>query len=125
MATIFIYKFDYIPFGPPIPVDVTHDLPIVNNNNSFIINSLTQILVGQTYTITVDFTFNDTNTNDGLSFINSQMFYSSFEFSNLTITQFGGIPLSRGGSQFGLIQTSMFQMPLINISTNTDIYRLV
>ena len=79
------------------------NLPIINTNKSFGSNPLvpsstkTKTSGGQEIlTVTYDFKYKTISGNDGLSFSNIDYLNST----SLTISQFGEIPLSRGGSQF-------------------------
>ena len=69
-------------------------------------------------TVTVSYTFNDTGSNDGISFEpqytaygNGRIFSSTTQITNLTITTFGGIPLSRAPRQFAFVAAGSFIFP--------------
>jgi surface protein len=73
-------------------------LPIINTNKSFGTKPLvpTSVSGQEILTVTYDFKYVTISGNDGLSF--SDIDY--LDSTSLTIIQFDGIPLSRGGSQF-------------------------
>ena len=92
---IFIYQFNFTGSSP----DVTNDIPISNTDNSFSY-TFTQSagLDPNTWIVSVSFSYTEKNSNtDGLSF-QGITYYTTF--TNLTITAFGNIQLSRAGSQF-------------------------
>jgi len=108
ISGVFIYEFTFTTGSPPSDTDITTNLPIINTNESFTvlsnindINTTTNIA-----TVTVTFTYVDDNQNDGLSFNNVKDYYNNY--TNLTVTQFGAIPLSRGGSQFANLNSLIF-----------------
>jgi surface protein len=73
-----------------------NNIPIINDNNSFVLD-VSYNTTSTLTTITVDFTYTTISGNDGLSFAYCYGFHESY---SVTITQFGSIPLSNGGSQF-------------------------
>ena len=92
----FTYQFDFI--GSP-PVDVSANLPIINGDGSFTTLTPSYSVVGNTMIVDILYVYVDNGTtNDGLTFANVFGYYNTF--TNLTITVFGDIPLSRGGQQF-------------------------
>lgn len=111
----FVYSFVYS--DPPTIEIITQYLPIINVDNSFTnLNIIINIDENtSTATITVQYLFNDVNSsgNDGLSF-NAVASYYNNTTSDLTIIDFGDIPLSRNTSS----NTGQFQ-ELVNISWNT------
>ena len=86
----------------------------------------TQTVVGTLYTITVNPTFTDNGTtNSGLSFGNTGVngWYNS-NTSNFTISNFGKLPLSRGGYQFYYLNNLSFtatDSPTILSNTNAAV----
>lgn len=104
----FIYSFNYTGTDSPNFLDY---LPIINANGSFTIIGTPKVTttLAKNVTVQMEFTFNEApSTNDGLSFVNVNSFYSG-STTGLTIMKFNGIPLSRGGFQF-------FNLPSIQIS---------
>jgi surface protein len=94
----FIYSFDFT--GYPEPILTINNLPIINNNNSFILLKFnTTVNVINIMTVTITYQYLDNGSDDGLCFNNVLPFYN--QFTNLTILNFGDIPLSRnyGGYQ--------------------------
>lgn len=105
----FIYSFNYT--GTDDAINFLDYLPIINANGSFTIIGTPKITatLAKNVTVQMEFGFNEApSTNDGLSFINVNSFYSG-STTGLTIMKFNGIPLSRGGFQF-------FNLPVIQIS---------
>jgi len=90
----FIYSFNYT------GTDVLQYIPVIRTGSLMISSSWSTD--GSTNTVRISLlSFNDNETtNDGISFVGLQSFYNDPQVSNLTIVQFGSIPLSRGGSQF-------------------------
>ena len=104
----FIYSFNYTGTDTPNFLDY---LPIINANGSFTIIGIPKITttLAKNVTVQMEFTFNETpSTNDGLSFVNVNSFYSSMT-TGLTIMKYYNIPLSRGGFQF-------YNLPVIQIT---------
>jgi len=108
-------------------------LPIINVNSSFTDISIKTYVVGTIITVQMNFIYTDNGSDDGLSFgkiiningtdIYVYQFYNFY--SNLTIIDFGNIPLSRNSqvfsgspSQFSGTQTFM-ESGLNNIIFNT------
>ena len=104
----FTYQFD---FSGSAPTDVSANLPIINNGGSFttLIDSYTT--VGNTMYVNIDFSFTDNTgtTNDGLTFKYVYTYYNDINnnFTNLTVTAFGLIPLARDAFQFTSLSTSL------------------
>ncbi len=102
-----VYSFDYTGTGP---LDVNNYLPIITGTGLTIVNSST-IKTGNSYSVTVNISYIDENTDFGLSFYTSDNtkinFYNLTEVNNLTISTLTNIPLSKSGYQFtGLTKTS-------------------
>jgi surface protein len=100
----FSYQFD---FSESPPVDVSSNLPIINGDGSFTTLTPSYNVLGNTMTVNIIYVFVDNGTtNDGLSFNNLATYYN--QFTNLTITVFGDIPLSRGAQQFRGLNSLIF-----------------
>jgi surface protein len=130
MSNSFVYTIDYSGLGPPNltaftgtnSTDIANNyVPIINDNNCFTSILFTPIFDGSIATITIIFTYIDDGTsNDGLSFNNVNGYYNGF--NSITITEFGGIPLSRGGNQFANLNGIVFTATdTPNILTNTSL----
>ena len=118
----FIYSFNYTGTDSPNFLDY---LPIINANGSFTIIGTPKITttLAKYVTVQMEFTFNEApSTNDGLSFVNVNSFYSG-STTGLTIMKYNGIPLSRGGFQFynlPVIQITAMDTPTILINTRLN-----
>jgi len=100
----FVYKFD---FSGSAPTDVSNNLPIINTSGSFTTLTPSYSVSGNTMTVNIAYVFVDNGTtNNGLSFNNLSTYYNNF--TALTVTAFGSIPLARGGSQFRLLSRLIF-----------------
>jgi surface protein len=97
-APPFIYSFDYLGSSANILTNV----PIITSGELDVSSAYTSVSGESTITYTVTVTkisFTDDGiTNDGITFANVYGFYNTTQ--NLTIQQFGAVPLSRGGNQF-------------------------
>lgn len=111
----FIYSVIFLIGSPPTKEDILQNLPIINDDNSFTEIEVYLSIISTVATITIEYLFNDVNPtgNDGLSFSVVLPYYNSY--SDLTIIDFGGIPLSR--NTFG--GTGQFEN-LLNIMWNTS-----
>ena len=113
----FIYSFNYS--GSNLSTDVSNNIPLISGNG--LSYTYTYTNVSNLVTVIVAFTFIDTgSTNDGVYFYTYRNFYNTYT-QNLQILQFGGIPLSRGGSQFRQITSlniSATDAPLILSNTS-------
>jgi surface protein len=101
---LFTYTFDVV--APGITkqqlneADFNSYIPIISNNALLYTSTVT--VINTSVSVSVQYFFNDDgSTADGISFNISGLvnFYNTYT-RNLKITTFGGIPLSRGGSQF-------------------------
>jgi len=104
-----VYSFDYTGTGP---LDVNNYLPIITGTGLTIVNS-NAIKTGNSYSVTVNISYIDDNTDFGLSFYTSDNtkinFYNLTEVNNLTISTLTNIPLSKSGYQFaGLTKISIY-----------------
>jgi surface protein len=96
-----IYTFTYTGSGD----DVSTYVPIVNADTSFTFGTPTYTpsttpATSDAVTVEIPFVFTDNGTtNDGLNFSSVNPFYTT-STTDLTITQFGSIPLARNGYQF-------------------------
>jgi len=116
---IFKYQIDFT--GQPVPSDssISTNLPIINTGGSFTSLSHSSSVTGTILTVTVPFTYIDkVDINDGLTFKGNANNYNKFYngFNSITITEFGSIPLSRGGGsdvyngyQFGFLTNIVFE----------------
>jgi len=105
MPSQFVYQIDFTGKSQPTDLNVTNNLPIINDGASFTSLSNTISVNGSVLTVTVNFVYTDNNNNDGLSFSNVTSFFNNY---NTIVTQFGNIPVSRGGSQFSGITNIIF-----------------
>ena len=84
--------------------DIRQHIPLLNTFNSF--TYTVQILdYYPSYTIQIKYTFLNNNSTDGFSFYHTQSELAVYSWyntycSNVNITSFGNIPLSREGNQF-------------------------
>jgi surface protein len=116
--SLFIYTFDFIGTEP---TDVSNNLPIINTNGSFTTLNSSYNVVDNKMEVTIAFVYSDSEQNDGLSFKNVSTYYNAF--TNLTITQFGEIPLSKEGEQFAQLSSLIFTATdAPTILTNTSLY---
>jgi surface protein len=118
----FIYSFDYI--GSDNAINFEDYLPIINADSCFTItNTKITTTLSKNVTVQMQFTFNEVPaTNDGLSFVNVNAFYSG-STTALTILKFNNIPLSRGGFQFynlPVIQVTAMDQPVILLNTRLN-----
>jgi surface protein len=103
--TAFVYSFN---LNSGQTFDYTK-IPIYQPDGT-LTYTYTQTVVGTLYTITVNYTFTDNGTtNSGLSvgYTNVNGWYNS-STTNFTISKFGKLPLSRGGSQFYYLNNLSF-----------------
>ena len=115
-----VYSFNYT--GTNENIDFAQYAPIINTDNSckHTLVSIDKNVSNITITYTVFFVDNGI-ANDGLSFANVVNFYNT-QTTGLTISQFGGMQLSRSGNQFAQltnIAISANDSPII--STNTSL----
>lgn len=125
----FVFNYTFVYLGGSV-TDFTQYLPILNANGSFVI-SVTQspsasepITTPTLITISCNYKFTDNGTtNDGVTFNIPGLttFYNTYT-TDLTITQFAGINLSRGGSQFtGLNSLKITDPDSPSILANTSL----
>lgn len=125
----FVYSFEFV-LQPTIET-ITPYLPIINDDNSFTNINVSISIIQNTSTaiITLQYLFDEVNPlgDDGLSF-NAVSAYYNNTTSNLTIIDFGGIPLSRNTSgntgQFegllNIVWTTITSPPTILLNTKLD-----
>jgi len=114
----FIYTFEFTSGNAPLDADITTNLPIINQDGSFTVLSNQNVIDTNTNvtTVTVTFTYADNGSqNDGLSFNNVRGSYNAY--TNLTISQFGDIPLSRSGRQFANLTSLIFTNEVTDVPT--------
>ena len=70
-------------------------LPIINNNNSFILD-ITANSNNSTTTVSINYSYEEINGIDGLKFFEIVSYYDN---SSIVIQQFGSIPLSNSSFQ--------------------------
>jgi surface protein len=106
----FSYQFTYT--NTDTPFDPLLYLPVIKTGNFDYGTPTVNNQEDNVYKISFRYSYNDDEiTNDGLSFANQAIanFYNN-NTSNLTITNFAGIPFSRAGSQFaGLTVPLVFE----------------
>ena len=109
----FIYSFNYT------GNDVLQYIPVIQTGSLMISSSYTTDGSANTVRISL-LNFNDNgSTNDGISFAGLQGFYNTV--TNLTIVQFGSIPLSRGGNQFRELNNIILPTSSPIILSNTSL----
>ena len=118
----FKYSFDYTDTGLGSIENISNAtyIPIIQTSNKISYNRTLSYSNINTVTVTITYTITNgiETTNDGLSFLNVASFYNA---TNLVITNFGKIPLSRGGSQFVNLRDLTIQDTISpNILTNTS-----
>jgi hypothetical protein len=127
----FVFNYTFMYSG--LETDFTPYLPVLNADSSFIL-SVTQSPLASSIvspittpiliTMSCNYKFTDNGTtNDGVTFNNPSLktFYNTHT-SDLTITQFAGINLSRGGSQFtGLNSIKITDTVSPSILSNTSL----
>jgi surface protein len=92
------------------PIDISSNdyIPIINTSDSFTNLVPSFVFSDSTHVdVSIDFSYVNINGGDGLSFYSSgnvKTTWYSDNTTSFTITQFGGIPLSKGGSQFALLR---------------------
>jgi surface protein len=126
----FVYSF----VNTNLPAfDISIHLPVINTSNSFsLLNTNVDVDVsGNKTTVTIYFELNNSSEilgNDGLTFNKNQDVINYYKNnSNIEITKFSGIPLSRAGEQFAnlpnlLISTTDTPSILPNTSLNKAFY---
>ena len=94
----FQYSFQYT--GGGSPPDFSLYVPIINTGGSFTTLNTSYTNVANLITVTVNYVYTYNNNDDGLTFEMVSGFYVN-NTTNLTVIQFGSIPLSKsGGLQF-------------------------
>ena len=78
MSSNLIYKFNFTGTAPP--TITTSNIPIINTNTSFVINSIIQSeSPAGTLNVTVNYTYTEkSSATDGLSFVNVKTFYNTY-----------------------------------------------
>ncbi len=105
----FIYSFDYTGSTPIADIANATYIPIITDSDK-IRYTRTLSYSGSTVTVTITYTLINgiEAKNDGLSFQRVGGFYNN-NTTNLRITNFGKIPLSRGSSQFSSLSKLTIQ----------------
>ena len=77
MSSNLIYKFNFTGTAPTIDAS---NIPIINTNTSFVINSIIQSeSPAGTLNVTVNYTYTEkSSATDGLSFVNVKTFYNTY-----------------------------------------------
>ena len=98
------------------------EIPLINIDGSFIFMNVSVSLSKNIYFITIDFEYQDINSEyDGLAFYNS-MDKKYISTTNLTIENFDGIPLSRSGNQFNAFKGVSDAKDYPTILSNTSFF---
>jgi surface protein len=94
------------------------NLFVATNTGVLVVSNATAVSTGvNTYLVTISFTFTDDgSTSDGINFTNVRTFYSN-NVTNLNITQFGSIPLSRNPQQFYALFNSLLTFSAVDTPT--------
>jgi surface protein len=98
MSGTFTFQFDSTDSN--YANQVTSNLPVINTSGSFTTLTSSLSTSGSTTTVTVTYAYTTISDEDGCSFNYVTTFFNDANISNIQITNFGGIPLSKSGSQF-------------------------
>jgi len=125
----FIFNFTYIS-TEKFPLDSFKSLIPLDDSDSYLYYVYTLVpsspKTNDNIQVTIHFKFNDnTTTKDGLIFNTTSLDFWNNSITNLNISQFGNIPLSRQGSQFSNLLNIVFSnnindQPSINMNTSLD-----
>ena len=120
MSGTFIFQFDSTDSN--YANQVTSNLPVINTSGSFTTLTPSLSTNGSTTTVTVTYAYTTISDEDGCSFNYVANYFNDANISNIQITNFGGIPLSKSGYQFAYLNNlvSIATLPTILSGTSAE-----